>query len=243
MQFEHAIQTITTSVAGALRTGARRGRVWLAVAAICMASPTFGQSANKPVTPPPAVGTSSVASTAAPSTAAVNPPVLPPGIQPPPGYVIGPEDTLSVVFWREKDMSADVSVRPDGKISLPLVNDIAAAGLTPDQLRAKVEEAASKFVEEPTTSIVIRAINSRKVFITGQVAKPGTYPLLSPTTVLQFIAMAGGISEYAKKDSIRIVRTESGKTVSHKFNYADVLEGKNLAQNIELKPGDTILVP
>ena len=176
------------------------------------------------------------------SAAQAKPPVLPTGVETPPGFLIGPEDVLQVVFWREKEMSAEVGVRPDGKISLPLVNDVQAAGLTPEQLRANIEKAATKYVEEPTVSVVVKAINSRKVFITGQVAKGGPYSLLAPTTVLQLIAMAGGVSEYARKEDIRIVRTENGKTVSHKFNYQEVLEGKNLAQNIELRPGDTIVV-
>jgi polysaccharide export outer membrane protein len=157
--------------------------------------------------------------------------------------VIGPEDTLAVVYWREKDMSADVVVRPDGMISLPLLNDINAAGLTPDQLRLAITEGATKFVEEPTVSIVVKAINSRKVFITGQVAKPGPYPLGGPTTVLQLIATAGGVAEYADKSKIMIVRAEGGKQTTLKFNYQDVMKGKNLSQNIELKPGDAIIVP
>jgi polysaccharide export outer membrane protein len=170
-------------------------------------------------------------------------PALPAGVTPPAGYVIGPEDTLAVVYWREKDMSADVVVRPDGMISLPLLNDINAAGLTPDQLRLAITEGATKFVEEPTVSIVVKAINSRKVFITGQVAKPGPYPLGGPTTVLQLIATAGGVAEYADKSKIMIVRAEGGKQTTLKFNYQDVMKGKNLSQNIELKPGDAIIVP
>jgi len=102
---------------------------------------------------------------------------------------------LSIVYWREKDLSADVVVRPDGLISLPLLNDVNASGLTPEQLRVAISQGASKFVEEPTVSVVVKAINSRKVFITGQVAKPGPVPLGGPMTVLQLIAMAGGVAE------------------------------------------------
>ena len=101
----------------------------------------------------------------------------------------------------------------------------------------------SKFVSEPTVSVVVKAINSRKVFITGQVGKPGPYPLGAPTTVLQLISMAGGVAEYADKKKIVIVRKENGKEITLRFNYDDVLKGKNLAQNIELKPGDSIIVP
>ena len=170
-------------------------------------------------------------------------PALPAGMTPPPGYVIGPDDQLSVVYWREKDMSADVVVRPDGLISLPLLNDVQASGLTPEQLRASITKGATKFVEEPTVSVVVKAINSRRVFITGQVGKPGPYPLGAPTTVLQLITIAGGVAEYADKGKIIVLRNENGKQTTFKFNYADVTKGKNLAQNIELKPGDTVVVP
>jgi polysaccharide export outer membrane protein len=169
--------------------------------------------------------------------------VLPAGVTPPAGYVIGPDDQLSIVYWREKDLSADVVVRPDGLISLPLLNDIQASGLTPDQLRQEITKGATKFVEQPTVSVVVKTINSRKVFITGQVAKPGPYPLAGPTSVLQLIATAGGVSEYADKKKIVIVRKENGKEITLRFNYEDVMKGKNMAQNIELKLGDSIIVP
>jgi polysaccharide export outer membrane protein len=186
----------------------------------------------------------------APSAPAANParpssgaPALPAGVTPPPGYLIGPDDQLTIVYWREKDMSADVVVRPDGLISLPLLNDIQASGLTPEQLRLAITQGASKFVEEPTVSVVVKLINSRKVFITGQVGKPGFYPINSPTTVLQLIATAGGVAEYADKGKISIVRREDGKDTSFRFNYEEVMKGKKLTQNIELKPGDTVVVP
>jgi polysaccharide export outer membrane protein len=171
------------------------------------------------------------------------PPELPPGVTPPADYVIGAEDQLSVVYWREKDLSAEVAVRPDGMISLPLINDIQASGLTPEQLRLRVTEAAGKFVENPTVTIVVKAINSRKVFITGQVGKPGPYPLGGPMTVMQLIASAGGVHEYADAENIVILRTENGQSASFRFNYKDVARRRNLNQNIELKPGDTVIVP
>ena len=118
---------------------------------------------------------------------------------------------LSIVFWRDKDMSADVVVRPDGKISLPLLNDVQAAGLTPDQLRDQLTKAAAKFVEEPNATVVVKEIHSRKVFITGNVAKAGTYPLTGDMTVLQLIAVAGGLLEYADSKNIVVMRTEDGR--------------------------------
>jgi polysaccharide export outer membrane protein len=161
----------------------------------------------------------------------------------PPDYVIGPDDILVIVVWREKDVSGEVSVRPDGKISLPLLNDVQAAGLTPEQLRVQLTEAALKYIEAPEVTVIVKAINSRKVFITGQVTKPGPYPLAAPTTVLQLIATAGGVLEYADTKNIVILRTVDGRQVSYRFNYKDVLRRINLKQNIELKPGDTVVVP
>lgn len=165
------------------------------------------------------------------------------GIKPPEDYVIGADDVLTIVFWRDKDMSTDVVVRPDGKITLPLLNDVYAMGLTPDQLREKVLEEAAKYLEDPTPTIVVKQINSRKVFITGEVEKPGPYPLTSPTTVLQLIAMAGGLRDYAHRKDIVIMRTEGSRQLTYQFDYAAVAKRSKLQQNIFLKPGDTIVVP
>jgi polysaccharide export outer membrane protein len=160
----------------------------------------------------------------------------------PAGYVIGADDMLGIVFWRDKDMSADVVVRPDGKISLPLLNDIDAAGYTPEQLRARIEQAASKYIEEPNATVIVKAINSRKVFIVGSVARPGTYPLTGDMNVLQLIALAGGLLEYADSKNIMVMRKEDGRDVAMKFHYDDVVRQKKLEQNISLKPGDTVVV-
>jgi polysaccharide export outer membrane protein len=184
------------------------------------------------------------ASKHATGTAAVGAAPKPVAALPPPAdYVIGPDDQLSIVFWRDKDMSADVVVRPDGKISLPLLNDVDAAGFTPDQLRAKLIDAASKYVEEPNATVLVKEIHSRNVFITGNVAKPSTYPLNGDMTVLQLIALAGGLLEYADSDNVMVIRTESGRAQYHKFNYKNVVKQKNVQQNILLKPGDTVVVP
>jgi polysaccharide export outer membrane protein len=194
--------------------------------------------------------TASASPAAQPAPAAVAPartggaaPAAIAGIVAPPGYVIGADDSLDVVFWREKEMSASVVVRPDGMISLPLINDVRAEGLTPEQLRVALTTAAAKFVEEPTVTVVVKQIQSRKVFITGQVGKPGPYLLNSPMTVLQLISVAGGVAEYADKERIVVLRTEDGKPVAKTFNYKEVMEGKKLQQNIELKPGDSVVVP
>ena len=177
------------------------------------------------------------------SAGATLPAPAPPPAVVPPGYVIGPDDVLQIVFWRDKEMSADVVVRPDGKISMPLLNDVQAAGLTPEQLRAKLTEAAGKLMEEPTVGVGVKEIHSRKVFITGNVAKPGTYPLSGDMNVLQLIALAGGLAEYADSKNIVVMRNEGGQAQSFKFNYKDVVKQKNVQQNILLKPGDTVVVP
>lgn len=162
----------------------------------------------------------------------------------PPSYVIGAADILSVLFWRDKELSADVvTVRPDGMISLPLINELKAAGLTPDQLRLKVLEAAGKFVTDPDVAVVVREIKSRNVYITGSVAKPGTYQLNNDLNVLQLIAVGGGLLEYADAKNISVIRMEGGLQHSFPFNYRDVIKRKHTAQNIALKPGDTVVVP
>lgn len=160
----------------------------------------------------------------------------------PPGYVIGPDDVLGVLFWREKDVSGDVVVRPDGKITLPLMNDVQAAGLTPEDLRAALTTAAAKYFPDPNVTVVVRQINSRRVFITGQIGKPGPYALTPGLTVMQLIALAGGLTEFADSKNIIIMRTENGKPLAYRFNYKEVLDRKKLQQNIELKSGDTVVV-
>jgi polysaccharide export outer membrane protein len=161
----------------------------------------------------------------------------------PAGYVIGPEDVLNVVFWREPDLSGEVVVRPDGMISLPLLQDVQAAGLTPEQLADALVKDAGKYLETPSATVTVKEINSRKVFITGQVAKPGPYALTAPMTVLQLISVAGGLNEYADDKNISIMRTENGRPRAFRFNYRDVSKRKNLGQNILLMPGDTVVVP
>jgi polysaccharide export outer membrane protein len=160
----------------------------------------------------------------------------------PPGYVIGLQDVLDVLVWKDEDMSAkDVVVRPDGMISVPLINDVRGDGLTVEQLRLRLTEAAAKFIDDPTVAVVVKAINSRRVSVLGQVAKPSQYNLLSRMTVVDLLSMAGGVHEFAKTKNIRITR---GKE-SLQLNFKEFLEGKAraIAQNIELQPGDIVSVP
>jgi polysaccharide export outer membrane protein len=159
-------------------------------------------------------------------------------------YVIGAEDVLAVSVWKEPELSVkELVVRPDGKISLPLVNDIMASGLTPKQLKEQIAGKLKEFVASPNVTVTVIKIFSHTVSVVGQVSKPGLYTLGSPTTVLDILARIGGLSEYAKAKDIKIVRNENGKTVQFPFNYKNVIKGKDLHQNILLKNGDTILVP
>jgi polysaccharide export outer membrane protein len=183
--------------------------------------------------------TGAASATAMPSASAS----VPVGITPSADYVIGPEDVLSVVFWRDKDMSLEVNVRPDGKISLPLLNDVQAAGLTPVQLTDRLIAESKQYIEDPNVTVIVRQINSRRVFVTGEVNKPGPYPLMGPTTVLQMLATAGGVREYADTKKIAVLRKENGRTTVYRFNYNNASKPQGMRENIELRPGDTIVVP
>jgi len=164
------------------------------------------------------------------------------GVTPPPGYVIGADDLLSIRFWADTQLSAEVVVRPDGKISVPLLNDVQAAGLTPEQLNAALEQAASKFIAEPDATVIVREVRSRKVYVLGQVTRPSQVALNTDMNVLQVLTAVGGLLEYADKGNIVIVRAENGRERRFKFNYNDVVKGKNVQQNILLQPGDTVIV-
>jgi polysaccharide export outer membrane protein len=159
------------------------------------------------------------------------------------GFTIGPEDVLGILVWKDQEMSGDVTVRPDGMITLPLIRDVKAAGLTPNQLADRLQEAVREFVTDASVTVVVRQMNSRKVFITGEVARPGAYPLVSSMTVMQLIAVAGGLNEFAEAKSISVMRVEAGKTRTFPFDYKNVASGRKPEQNIVLKPGDTVVVP
>ena len=160
----------------------------------------------------------------------------------PADYVIGVEDLLTVMFLREKDLTSEVVVRPDGRISLPMINDVEAAGLTPEQLSATVTAAASKFIRDPGVTVMVKEVRSRKVYVVGEVGSPGVFQLGSEMNVLQALAQAGGLLEHANKGNIVVVRSVNGAEQRFRFNYKDALRGRNTRQNIKLLPGDTILV-
>ncbi|RKX62510.1 MAG: hypothetical protein DRP37_01345 [Thermodesulfobacteriota bacterium] len=158
-------------------------------------------------------------------------------------YIIGPTDILEIHVWREPDLSRTIPVRPDGKITLPLLNDVQASGLTSLELKAEIEKGLAKFVESPTVSVVVQEIHSKNIFVLGQVLSPGGYPLQQDLTVLQALSLAGGFAEWADKGDVVILRKENGKQSRIKFDYKNVSKGKHLEENIVLQPGDTIIVP
>lgn len=158
-------------------------------------------------------------------------------------YIIGEEDMLDINVWKEPDVSRTVPVRPDGKISLPLLNDVQAAGLTPMQLQQQITEKLRKFLTEPQVTVIVTQINSQRVYIMGEVNRPGTFPLLPKMTILQLITTAGGFTQFANTGKIRIVRNENGKQKTYTFNYKELMQGRQPEQNLELKPGDSIVVP
>ena len=160
-----------------------------------------------------------------------------------PNYVIGDQDVLDVSVWKEPEVSRVVPVRPDGKISLPLLNDVQPAGLTPAQLAAEITESLKKYVTSPQVTVIVTNINSQRIYILGEVTRPGAFPMLPGMTVMQALSSAGGFTAFAKMKSIYVLRTENGKKEKHPFNYKEVINGKNAEQDIALKAGDTIVVP
>lgn len=157
----------------------------------------------------------------------------------PKNYVIGAEDILMIRVWREPELSGPVGVRPDGKISLPLLGDVQAGGLTPKKLAESITQGFSNYVTNPEVMVQVASVNSKKYFVSGEVMKPGSFPLVVPTTILEALAIAGGFREYADRKNILILRG----TRRYPFNYKDVVRGKNMQQNVPLESGDHIIVP
>jgi len=159
-------------------------------------------------------------------------------------YIIGVEDVMAINVWKEAELSIkDVVVRPDGKISLPLVGDLTADGLTVKQLQDTITDKLKDFITAPVVTVTITRIFSKSVSIVGQIQKPGVYTIGSPMTVIELLARAGGPTIDAKTKKIKIFRREDGKTLTFLFNYNDMVSGKNLNQNILLKSGDEVVVP
>jgi polysaccharide export outer membrane protein len=161
-----------------------------------------------------------------------------------PNYQIGPQDVLDISVWHEPDLSRPaVPVRPDGKISLPLLNDVQAAGMTPTQLASQITADLKKLVRDPQVTVIVTQINSQRVYILGEVNRAGAYPLLPGMRVLQALSSAGGFTQFANIKKIYVLRQDSGKQVKLPFNYKDVISGKAAEENVEVRAGDTIVVP
>lgn len=157
----------------------------------------------------------------------------------PHGYTLGPDDVVYVRVWREPDLSGQLAIRPDGKITMPLINEVKASGLTPAQLGDNITQALSKFINNPQVMVAVQAVRSKRYFMSGEINRPGAYPLASPTTIFEAITMAGGFREFAGKGKVTIIRGNQ----RFRFNWNQVVKGKNLAQNIPLENGDQVVVP
>jgi polysaccharide biosynthesis/export protein len=157
-------------------------------------------------------------------------------------YVIGPDDTLHISVWKEPDLTEILPVRPDGKISMPLLDDVQAAGLTPLQLKDSITNKLKKYIADPRVNVVVTAMHSQRIFVTGEVTHSGPMTLLPGMTALQALAEAG-FNQFANLKAIYILRTENGKQIKIPFNYKQVVKGRHPEENIALKPGDTIVVP
>ena len=159
-------------------------------------------------------------------------------------FVIGNDDVLSVNVWKEPEISKSVPVRSDGKISLPLVGEVQAAGSTPLKLEQEIASRLKNYISEPEVTVMVQQVNSQKFNILGQVNKPGSFPLINSPTVLDAIALAGGFRDFAKQKSIYLLRQNpDGTETRMSFNYKEVVKGRNAAQNVKLQPRDTIVVP
>ncbi len=162
---------------------------------------------------------------------------------PAPGYLLQPGDVLQITVWKETDLQSEVLIRPDGGISFALAGDLPAAGLTTAELRAALETRVRKLIPDAVVTVAVKAPNGNRVFVIGKVNRPGDFPLLRPTDVLQALSLAGGATPYANTDKIRVLHREGTHQTSIRFHYGDVARGRNLEQNVLLQSGDTVIVP
>jgi polysaccharide export outer membrane protein len=216
----NSVSVVLTAVSG----------LWLAS---LMAAPAFAQKESAPAPPASSAAAARSDASTAPiksdSGVAVDPKT----------YVIGAQDVLSIKVWREQDFTGLYTVRPDGKITLPLIGDVQASGLTPERLGDQLKQGLSNYINSPDVSVSLQTVGSKKFYITGEVNRPGEYILAIPTKVFDALSNSGGFRDFANKKKIIIIRG----TDRLKFNYQDILKGKNLEQNIFLENGDTVVVP
>jgi len=207
--------------------------IWRAgVAALVLTLGTmFAQDAAQPAAPPAGSSTSEATTKTIPAAANAGP-----------DYVIGADDVLHVAVWKEPDLTATLPVRSDGKISLPLLNDVQASGLTPMQLASSLTDRLKKYISDPRVTVVVTQINSKRIYFVGEVAHAGAMSMLPNMTALQAIASAG-LTQFANTKKIYVMRTENGKQLKLPVNYHKLVKGEDLDHNYILQPGDTIVVP
>ncbi len=248
MNTENTMQTQTANSKLTLHTflAAAAGRNWTRRALqICIALAFCAGLQCRAAAPQQNDGTTPTTDSTAPpdqTNAQANPPAG--SAQPGDTFVIGPDDVLAINVWKETELTRVVPVRSDGKISLPLIGDIEAAGRTPMQLEGDIAAKLKGYITDPQVTVIVQQILSQKFNILGQISKPGTYVLSAGTTIVDAIALAGGFKDFAKRKGVYILRLNSvGKEERFNFNYDKFLKEKNTAQNIMLKPHDTIVVP
>lgn len=161
----------------------------------------------------------------------------------PAAYRIQPGDLLIVSVWKEQDLQAEVLVRPDGGLSFPLAGDVSASGRTVEEVRVAIDERIRKYIPEAVVTVAVKQIGGNRVYVIGKVNRPGEFPFSQPIDVMQALSLAGGTTPYAAVNDIRVLRRENGRQVAIAFRYAEVERGRDLAQNIELRSGDTVVVP
>ncbi len=212
---------------------------WKAAVAALFLMSSIALAQDAPAQPAASSASDNVASDKAASDKVTN---VVPDSQAGLAYVIGPEDVLHIAVWREPDLTATLPVRPDGKISLPLLNDVQASGLTPQQLAGSLTEKLKKYVADPRVTVVVTQINSKRVYMVGEVFHPGPMPLIANMTVLQALSSAG-LNQFANTKRIYVLRTENGKQQKLPVNYRKLVKGEQIEQNYLLQPGDEIVVP
>ncbi len=163
--------------------------------------------------------------------------------QPPTEYLIGPEDILEISVWKEEGLEREVLVRPDGKLSFPLAGDVQAAGRTPEQVQTEITERIKRYIPDPVVTVTVKAIGGNKVYVIGEVKNPGSYVIGRYVDVIQALTLAGGLTPFARENSIKVLRREGTKEIVVSFEYAEVKKGRRLEQNIFLKGGDVVVVP
>jgi polysaccharide export outer membrane protein len=208
------------------------------LAAAALSTPGFSQSQN-----PQDSSASQPTQTATARPAAERPEGVNPPVKVGKDYIIGADDVLDVNVWKEQELTRTLQVRPDGKISMPLLGDVQAAGMTPGQLAQNVSERLKKFLTAPQVTVILTQINSQRVYVIGEVTRPGAYPVLPGMTVLQAISSAGGLTQFANSKKIFVMRNENHIQTKYPFSYKEVLDGRKAEENLAVKAGDTIVVP